>query len=156
MISSSEPDAQLAKGGPCLNFAHFSMQFCNPGDPKGGPWPNGLPPKYAPNFTHLALLFERLRQYGIILNKDKCVFCSSKIEFLGHEVSKEGVRPLQGKVEAIRSFPQPKTTKQLRRFLGMINFYRRFVPNAARTLQPLEQLQWCKVTKYFYLSRLLK
>ena len=55
-------------------------------------------------------------------------------------MSKEGVRPLQGKVEAIRSFPQPKTMKQLRRFLGMINFYRRFVPNAARTLQRLEQL----------------
>ena len=55
-------------------------------------------------------------------------------------MSKEGVRPLQGKVEAIRSFPQPKTMKQLRRFLGMINFYRRFVSNAARTLQPLEQL----------------
>ena len=39
VISSPKPDAQLAKG-PCLNFAHFSMQFCNPGDPKGGPWPN--------------------------------------------------------------------------------------------------------------------
>ena len=35
-------------GGACLNFAHFSKQFCNPGDPKGGPWPNGPPPKYAP------------------------------------------------------------------------------------------------------------
>ena len=92
------------------------------------------------HFTHLALLFERLRQYGIILNKDKCVFCSSKIEFLGHEVSKEGVRPLQEKVEAIRSFPQPKTMKQLRRFLGMINFNRRFEPNAAGTLQLVEQL----------------
>ena len=91
-------------------------------------------------FTQLALLFERLRLDGIILNKDKCVFCSPKIEFLGHEVSKEGVRPLQGKVEAIRNFPQPKTVKQLRRFLGMINYYRRFVPNAARTLQPLEHL----------------
>ena len=43
-------------------------------------------------------------------------------------------------METIRSFPQPKTTKQLRRFLGMINFYRRFVPNAARTLHPLKQL----------------
>ena len=86
-------------------------------------------------------MFERLRQYGIILNKDKCVFCSMKIEFLGHEVSKEGVRPLERKVQAICSFPQPKTMKQLRRFLEVINFYRRFVPNAARTLQPLEQLQ---------------
>ena len=42
-ISSQKPDAQLTKGGPCLNFAHFTMQFCNPSDPKGGPWPNGPP-----------------------------------------------------------------------------------------------------------------
>ena len=39
--------------GACLNFAHFSMQFCNPGDPKGGPWPNGPPPKYAPESTQV-------------------------------------------------------------------------------------------------------
>ena len=43
VISSPKPDAQLAKRGACLNFAHFSMQFCNPGDPKGGPWPNAPP-----------------------------------------------------------------------------------------------------------------
>ena len=47
LISSPKPNVQLAKEGPCLNFAHFSMQFCNPGNPKGGPWPNG-PFKYAP------------------------------------------------------------------------------------------------------------
>ena len=49
------PNAQLAKGGPCLNFAHFSMQFCNPGDPKGGPWPNA-PPKYAPVYNKYQIL----------------------------------------------------------------------------------------------------
>ena len=48
VISIPKHDAQLAKGGGAsLNFAHFSAQFCNPGDPNGGPWPNG-PPKYAP------------------------------------------------------------------------------------------------------------
>ena len=45
-----KPYAQLAKGGPFLNFAYFSMQFCKPGDLKGGPWHNG-PPKYAPDHT---------------------------------------------------------------------------------------------------------
>ena len=55
-------------------------------------------------------------------------------------MSKEAVQPLEGKVEAIRSFPQPKTMKQLRRFLEKVNLYRRFVPNATKTLQPLEQL----------------
>ena len=47
---SPKPDAQLAKGGPCLDFAHFSMQFCNPGDPKWGPWPNP-PPLNTPLIT---------------------------------------------------------------------------------------------------------
>ena len=88
---------------------------------------------------HLALLFERLRLYGNILNKDKCVFCSPKIEFLRHEVSKQEEGALEGKVETIRSFPHPKTMKQLRHFLGMINFYQCFVPNAVKTLQSQEQ-----------------
>ena len=57
MISSPKPDAQLAKGGPCLNLAHFSMQFCNPGDPKGGPWPNGSLPKYAPGSRAAIFIF---------------------------------------------------------------------------------------------------
>ena len=49
VISSPKPDAQLAKGGgPCLSFAHFSMQFCNPGDPKGRAMAQCPPPKYAP------------------------------------------------------------------------------------------------------------
>ena len=48
VISSPKPDAQLAKGGACLNFAHFSMQFCIPGDPRGGHGPMPPPTKYAP------------------------------------------------------------------------------------------------------------
>ena len=45
-ISSQKPESlmpNLQRGRPCLNFAHFTMQFCNPSDPKGGPWPNGPP-----------------------------------------------------------------------------------------------------------------
>ena len=50
------------------------------------------------HFTHLAVLLKRLMQYGIILNKDNCVFCSLKIEFWGHEVCKEGLHsPLKEK-----------------------------------------------------------
>jgi hypothetical protein len=56
---------------------------------------------------------------------------------LGHELSAAGVRPLYSHVEALQAYPRPSTVKQLQAFLGLVNFYRRFVPAAARLLKPL-------------------
>jgi len=81
---------------------------------------------------HLRTIFNRLCQQGIKLNVEKCAFGQKRITFLGHEVSADGTRPLPDKVEAIRNFKPPQMAKQLRQFLGTINFYRRFVPEAAR------------------------
>ena len=89
---------------------------------------------------HLTLVFERLKYYGLILNRKKCVFAVPEITFLGHRVCKNGVAPLEDKVTAIREFPKPKTMKDMRRFLGMVNFYRRFIPDAAQTLASLNSL----------------
>jgi Reverse transcriptase (RNA-dependent DNA polymerase) len=61
----------------------------------------------------------------------------SVVEFLGHRVSAAGVAPLQSKVQAVEQFPQPQSIKQLMTFLGMLNFYRRFLPQAAKVLKPL-------------------
>ena len=80
----------------------------------------------------------------------KCQFGQKKIEFLGHTVTKEGVEPLPEKVAAIDHFPKPSTPDELRRFLGMINFYNRFIPKAAEIMKPLYEattkaktrLQW--------------
>lgn len=80
---------------------------------------------------HLHQLFARLRQYGMVINTSKCVFGVPEITFLGYRISAEGTKPLPSKVEAIQNFPVPKTVKELRRFLGMLNFYRRFIPGAA-------------------------
>lgn len=80
---------------------------------------------------HLRLIFERFNTYGITINLSKCCFGQSRIEFLGHEVSVEGIRPLNEKVEAILKFPKPETVNDLRRFLGMVNFYRPHLPNLA-------------------------
>jgi RNase H-like domain found in reverse transcriptase len=60
-----------------------------------------------------------------------------EVEFLGHLVSSSGVRPLSSHVEAIREFPRPSTVKELQKFLGLLNFYRRFVPCAAQLLRLL-------------------
>ena len=88
------------------------------------------------HIRHLQLVFERLSQYGLILNRDKCIFKVPEIDFLGHRISHKGVLPLVQKVEAIQNFPMPKTMRQLRTFLGMINFYRRFIPQAGAILHP--------------------
>ena len=91
------------------------------------------------HFRHLQLVFERLSQYGLILNRYKCIFKVSEIDFLENRISHKGVLPLVQKVEAIQNFPMPKTMRQLRKFLGMINFYRRFIPQAGAILHPLER-----------------
>jgi cleavage and polyadenylation specificity factor subunit 1 len=82
-------------------------------------------------------LFQRFSEYGVLLNLAKLVFCATKLTFLGYTVSAEGTQPLQEKVAAIKRFQQPVLVKDFRRFLGMLNFYRRFVPQAPSIQAPL-------------------
>lgn len=89
---------------------------------------------------HLRLLFERLKKYGIVVNTTKCILGQPEVTFLGYRVSAAGTKPVETKVEAIREYPAPKTVKELRRFLGMLNFYRRFIPNAAQLQAPLNNV----------------
>ena len=92
---------------------------------------------HAEHKQHLKQLFERLRDHGLIVSLSKCEFGVNEINFLGHKVNKHGVSPLPEKVEAISKFPKPSTVKGLQEYLGMFNFYHRFVPSAAAILQPL-------------------
>lgn len=89
---------------------------------------------------HLRQLFTKLQEYGIVINPSKCTFGVTEVKFLGYHITAEGTKPLESKVEAIKSFPVPKTVKELRRFLGMINFYRRFIPRSAEIQSPLNRL----------------
>ena len=77
---------------------------------------------------HLRQLFERLADYGLVVNHKKCVLGKSSLEFIVHCVTSSGVRPLQERVQHIADFPRPQSTKSLKEFLGMLKFYRRFVP----------------------------
>ncbi|BHF81006.1 hypothetical protein SprV_0702413500 [Sparganum proliferum] len=92
------------------------------------------------HMEHLATVFDRLQQFGVVLNPSKCVFGVPSLEFLGHLVDSHGIRPLPSKIAAIRDFPPPTSKRQLQRFLGMANFYRRFLPNCADTILPLTSL----------------
>ena len=89
---------------------------------------------------HLHLLFRRLADHGLVVNVSKCTFGVEVIDFLGHRVTSRGVEPLPEWVEAIRQFPQPQNPKALSEFLGMVNFYHRFVPHAAALMNPLHGL----------------
>ena len=92
------------------------------------------------HLQHLRLVLERLDSYGVVLNPAKCVFGAPSIRFLGHDVSPEGIAPLPDKVAAVQDFPRPTTENQLRRFIGMVAYYHRFIPDAAKLLRPLNSL----------------
>ena len=89
---------------------------------------------------HLRLVFECLSEYGVVINPAKCEFGVAQLQFLGHDVDSKGIRPLAEKVQVIHDFPQPTTQRKLREFLGLVNFYHRFLPNCATILQPLNHL----------------
>ena len=77
---------------------------------------------------------------GIVINPKKCVLGVTSLEFLGHQVDRQGIRPLEEKVNVICQFPQPTSQRKLRQFLGLVNFYHRFIPGCAHILQPLHLL----------------
>ena len=92
------------------------------------------------HIAHLKQVFTILLKNGLCLNTDKSVFAKSQVEFLGHNVDIKGLNVLERKVQAIREFPVPNTRKELKRFIGMVNFYHRFVPNVAEVMAPLNEI----------------
>ena len=86
---------------------------------------------------HFRELFRRLTAHDLVVSPAKCQFGKKQIEFLGHTVTKDGIQPLPEKVAAINAYPVPSSMDELRRFLGMVNFYNRFIPNAAKIMKPL-------------------
>ena len=89
------------------------------------------------HLQHLRVVLELLVQNGLVLNLDKCSFAQNEIEYLGHKITAAGIVPLRRHVDALLLQPRPQDVRGLQRFLGMINFYRRFLPGIARTLRPL-------------------
>jgi hypothetical protein len=92
-------------------------------------------PDLASHLQHLQLLVQRLRDFGLVINGEKCEFGAEELDFLDHRVSAEGVVLLKKK--GMLEHPQPQTVQDLQVFLGTVNFFRRFPPAAASLLQPL-------------------
>lgn len=74
------------------------------------------------------------------LQSNKCEFLRCEVMYLGHIIGADGVRPVPGKIKAIMDFPTPKSPKNIKQFLGLAGYYRRFIPNFSKTAKPLTDL----------------
>ena len=88
----------------------------------------------------LVEVFDRLRVQSLKLEPDKCEFLRKEVYFLGYKVTANGVAMDERKVAAINHYPVPTTTKQLKAFLGLAGFYRKFVPRFSHIAAPLHKL----------------
>jgi hypothetical protein len=89
---------------------------------------------------HLQLVLEKLREHNLFANMKKCDFFKSELEFLGHIVSGEGIKVDHRKTEAIRKWPKPTSVTELRSFLGLANYFRRFIQGYSSMVAPLTNL----------------
>ncbi|XP_074040987.1 tropomodulin isoform X2 [Leptinotarsa decemlineata] len=92
------------------------------------------------HLAKIAQVFEKLREVNIKLKPKKCNFLLKKVKYLGHMITQEGVLPDPEKIEAIKKFPIPRNVRGVRAFMGLVNWYRRFIPNVAEISAPLVNL----------------
>ena len=89
---------------------------------------------------NLREVFERLREYKVQLEPDKCEFLKTELNYLGHIVTAQGVEPDPSKIEAIVKFPQCRSEKDVKSFLGLVGYYRKFIPQFSKIAKPLNDL----------------
>ncbi|KAL0172961.1 hypothetical protein M9458_033272 [Cirrhinus mrigala] len=97
-------------------------------------------PSLSEHIGHVKLVLQKLREFTLLLKAEKCKFHVTHTSFLGYIISPTGVCMDERKVVAISSWPTPTTVKELQRFLGFSNFYRRFIKNYSQVVSPLTSL----------------
>lgn len=99
---------------------------------------------HSPNFdAHLKdieTVLTRIHEAGLTLNPPKCNFAAEKISYLGHDVSAKGIQPNDDNLRSIKQFPEPKCLKDVQSFLGLANYYRRFIKDFSLKAAPLTEL----------------
>lgn len=93
------------------------------------------------HLEHTEEVLKRLREAGLTVNPEKVTFAKPEISFLGHLVSARGVSVDPTRTQGIRDFPPPRDIKAIARFVGMVGFYRRFIPKASELMAPLNNLR---------------
>ena len=95
---------------------------------------------FAQHLQRLENVFIKLQHSGLRLNPSKCRLAHHEVDYLGFVVTASGIKPNPSKVEVVLNYPVPSNVKQLRHFLGMANYYRRFIPQYSKIAEPLHQL----------------
>ena len=97
-------------------------------------------PDVPTHLVHMRQLFQRLKEADLKLNREKCNFFKSHIQYLGHLISGEGIKPLPEKLESIKEMPPPTTPKEIKQYLGLLGYYRKFIPRFTDVARPLTKL----------------
>ena len=98
-------------------------------------------PSVDQHLSDLRDVLTKLQQAGLTVNLDKCHFGCREMVYLGHVITPDGVKPDPDKVDSIKSYPVPSNVKQLERFLGMIAWFHKFIPNFSTIAEPLHNLR---------------
>ena len=101
------------------------------------------------HLEHLEEVIHQLRQAGLKMKHSECDFFKSQIHYLGHLISADGISPLPDKLDTIKHMLPPKDVKEIKQFLGLTGYYRKFVPRFADISRPLTQLTK-KETKFMW------
>ena len=97
-------------------------------------------PNIKTHLQHIEILFQRLREANLKLKESKCNFLKKHVQYLGHLISGEGIEPVPEKLESIKHMPAPQTPKEVKQFLGLIEYYRKFIPKFSDVARPLTNL----------------
>lgn len=92
------------------------------------------------HLCNLSEVLKRLQSSGLCVKLDKCQFMQNSVEYLGHRIDQEGIHATPEKLEAIANAPPPSNVQELRSFLGMVNYYGKFIPHLSTVLAPLNSL----------------
>ena len=92
------------------------------------------------HLKNLDLVLTRLEEYGLHVNRSKCEFFKDQVEYCGHVIDTQGLHKSKEKVDAVLNAPRPDNLGKLQSYLGLVNYYRRFLPNLSTTLTPLNEL----------------
>jgi hypothetical protein len=95
---------------------------------------------------HLHTVLQRLREHRLYAKLSKCDFWLKEIKFLGHTISQEGIAVDPDKVQEVMNWKPPTIVRQIRSFLGLVGYYRRFIPNFSRIAKPMTDVE--KVAKF--------
>ena len=97
-------------------------------------------PDIETHLQHMRILFQRLREADLKLKDSKCNYFKTHVQYLGHLVSGKGIKPLPEKLESVKKMPAPTTPKEIKQFLGLVGYYRKFIPRFADIARPMTNL----------------